>query len=191
MDSVPKETHVVSVMTSKTLETEDKVRGEKDNRLLLHPTRRQNRLTARDKHPHRDHAANMKTHVIRVKFRAESDSVKNPSCKFWHPPVCLNYKSERGCVHGDTCHVRHVEAEGKPNKKSKKGGANGSVAILKESIQLGSVFQDFYPRKSILRESGKLGSKHTVKFSKGTWHQIKNSGKKGSIARSYPKVCAS
>ena len=39
----------------------------------------------------------------------------------------------------------------------------------------------------IPREQGKLGSKHTVKFSKGTWHQIKNSGKKRSIARNYPK----
>ena len=62
MDNVPKETQVGSVMTSKTLETEDKFRGEKDDRLLLHPTRRQNRLTARDKNPHRDEAVNMKTH---------------------------------------------------------------------------------------------------------------------------------
>ena len=30
-----------------------------------------------------------------------------------------------------------------------------------------------YPRKSFLREPRKLGSKHAVKFSKGTWHQIK------------------
>ena len=40
---------------------------------------------------------------------------KNPSCKFWHPPVSLNYKSEKGCAFGDKCHFRHVEAEGKPN----------------------------------------------------------------------------
>ena len=45
MDNVRKETHVVSVMTSKTLETEDKVRDKKDDRLLMHPIRRQNRLT--------------------------------------------------------------------------------------------------------------------------------------------------
>ena len=57
-----------------------------------------------------------------------------------------------------------VEAEGKPNKKSKKGGAKGPVAILKESIQLGCVSQDSHPRKSILREPGKLGTKHAVKF---------------------------
>ena len=123
MDNVPKETHVVSVMTSKPLGTVARVRDEKDDRLLLHPIRRQIRLTARDKNPHRDQAVNRKTHLIRVKFHADSSSVKKkPSCKFWHPPVCLNYKSEKGCVHGDKCHFRHVEADGKPNKKSKKGG---------------------------------------------------------------------
>ena len=52
---------------------------------------------------------------------------KNPSCKFWHPPVCLDYRSGEGCVHGDKCHFRHVEAEGKPNKKSKKGGAKDQL----------------------------------------------------------------
>ena len=78
--------------------------------------------------------------------------------------MCQNYKSAL-----PTC----VEAEGKPNKKSKKGGAKGSVAILKESAQFGCVSQDSYPSKSILREPGKLGTKRTVKFSKGTWHQIK------------------
>ena len=52
MDNVPKETHVVSVMTSKPLETVAKVRDEKDDRLLLHQIRRQNRLTPRDKNPH-------------------------------------------------------------------------------------------------------------------------------------------
>ena len=50
--------------------------------------------------------------------------------------MCQNFKSEEGCVHGDKCQFRQVEAEGKPNKKSKKGRAKGSFAILKESIQL-------------------------------------------------------
>ena len=76
------------------------------------------------------------------------------------------------------CYFRHVEAE-KHSKKSKKGGAKGSVALLKESIQLGCVSQDSHPRKSILRKNGKLGSNHAVKFSKGTWHQIKIRERKG------------
>ena len=49
MDNVPEETHVVSVMTQEPLETVAMVRDKKDDRLFLHSTRRQNRLTARDK----------------------------------------------------------------------------------------------------------------------------------------------
>ena len=40
----------------------------------------------------------------------------------------------------------------------------GSVALLKESIQLGCASQDFPPRKSILREAGKIGTWHHVKI---------------------------
>ena len=66
------------------------------------------------------------------------------------------------------CHFRHSDVGGQPSKKSKKSGAKGSVAQLKETIQLGCVSQDYPRKKSILREVGKLGSNHTVKFSKGT-----------------------
>ena len=55
---------------------------------------------------------------------------------------------------------RHVEADAKPSKKSKKGGAKGSVAFLKESTQLGCVYQDSYPRKSIPRKKTKIGIKN-------------------------------
>ena len=63
---------------------------------------------------------------------------KNPSCKFWHPPVFRKYKSEEGCVHGDKCHL--------PSKKSRKSGAKGPVAIVKEFTQLDCVSPDSYPR---------------------------------------------
>ena len=36
--------------------------------------------------------------------------------------------------------------------KSKKSGAKGSVAVMKESMQFGCVSQDFHPRKSVKRE---------------------------------------
>ena len=55
MDNVRKESHVVSLMNL-PLETVAELRDEKDNRLLLHPNRRENRLTARDKNPRRDQA---------------------------------------------------------------------------------------------------------------------------------------
>ena len=90
MDNVSEETHVVPDMTHKLLETVAKVRDAKDDRLVLHPIRRQNRLTARVKNPHRDQAANRNTLWTRVKFHAGSNSVKKTWCKFWHPPVCEN-----------------------------------------------------------------------------------------------------
>ena len=76
-----------------------------------------------------------------------------------------------------------------PAKAQKKGDAKGSVAILKESIQLGCVSQESYPRKSFLREPGKVGSKHAVKFSKGTWHQILSRERKGP-SRGIIQKCA-
>ena len=77
MDNVRKETHVVSVMTDWPLETVAVVRDEKNDRLLLlHPIQRPNRLTARGKNPHRDQAVNRKALWTRVKFHADSDSVK-------------------------------------------------------------------------------------------------------------------
>ena len=90
-DNVPKETHVVSVMTCSPVETRAKIRDAKGDRLLPHPMQRQNKLTARNKNPHRDQAINRKTRKIRVKFHVDSNSVKKKSCGFWHPPVCLDY----------------------------------------------------------------------------------------------------
>ena len=54
----------------------------------------------------------------------------NPSCGCWHLPVCQNYTSKTGCTFGNECFFRHVVAEEKPSKKSKKSGAKGSVALL-------------------------------------------------------------
>ena len=102
--------------------------------------------------------------------------------------MCQNFKSETECKYGRTCFFRHVEAEEMPSKKLKKGGAKGSVAILKEPTQLGCVSQDSYPRKSILREEGWLGSTYAVKFFKGTWHQKKNRERKGP-SRGFIRSC--
>ena len=44
---------------------------------------------------------------------------------------------------------------------------------------MGCVSQDYYLRKSFLREEGQRGSNHTVKFSKGTWHHIEIRERKG------------
>ena len=62
----------------------------------------------------------------------------------------------KSCEYGDEYHSRHVEAQGKPNKMLEKDCAKRSVVLLKESIQLGCVSQDSYPRKSVPRETGRL-----------------------------------
>ena len=49
---------------------------EKDDRLLPHPIRSQNGLTARSKNPHRGQAINRATRETTVKFHADSNSVK-------------------------------------------------------------------------------------------------------------------
>ena len=93
--------------------------------------------------------------------------------------MCQNYKSETGCKNDKRRYFRQVETEENPNKKSKNGSAKGSVALLKETIQLGCVSQNPRPGKSFLRKEGALRSNHAVKFSKGTCHEIKNRERNG------------
>ena len=76
-------------MTHKTLETEDKVRDEKEDRLLLHPIRRQNRLTARDKNPPKDQVKREETTLDKSEIPCRFKFCKNPSCKFWHILPCV------------------------------------------------------------------------------------------------------
>ena len=92
--------------------------------------------------------------------------------------MCQNYKSQSGCTFGDKCLFRNLEVDRQPNSKSKKSGGKGSVALLKESIQLGCVSPDYSSKKSILRKLGNIGSSHTVNFSKGTWHHEKKGKEK-------------
>ena len=181
MDNVPEETHVVSVMMQRPPATASGNSGcdqRPRGRLSSSAPNSTAKQTDGEKGDMEESSDKRSQIVCRVKF------CKNPSCKFWHPPVCLNYKSDKGCINGDKCLFRLVESEGKPSKKSK-----GTVAILKESIQLGCVSQDSYLRKSIQRKSGKLGSNHTVKLSKGTWHHIKIRKRKGP-SRGVIQKCA-
>ena len=74
-----------------------------------------------------------------------------------------------------------------PAASQRKVVRKDQLHYLKECTHLGCVSQDSYPRKSIFREERKLGSRHAVKFSKGTWLQI-NRERKGRSARYYPEV---
>ena len=75
-DNVPKETHVVSIMTS--LASGNKGRGQTRKGRSSSPAShaKAKRTEERNKNPHRDHAINRITRETRVKFHAGSDSVK-------------------------------------------------------------------------------------------------------------------
>ena len=93
----------------------------------------------------------------------------NSFCEKWHPPACLFYKSESGCRFGEKCSYAHRQVDEQPSKRSKKNGDKIAEALLKNTRQLGCVFQDMEPPKSssILRKSSnKRKQIRCVKFTK-------------------------
>ena len=93
----------------------------------------------------------------------------NPFCEKWHLPECLFYKSENGCRFGEKCSYANRQVDEQPGKKFKKNGDKIAVAILKNTRQLGCVFQDMEPPKSssILRKSSNMRKPiRYVKFTK-------------------------
>ena len=93
----------------------------------------------------------------------------NPFCEKWHPPERLFHKSENGCRFGEKCSYAHRQVDEQPSKKSKKNGDKSAVAMLKNTRQLGCVFQHMEPPKSssILRKSSNiLKPKRCVRFTK-------------------------
>ena len=130
----------------------------------------------------------------------------NSSCKRWHPPECLFYKSKNGCRFGEKCSFAHRQVDTQPTKWSKSNNDKSAVALLKkgdwherESVanryhdssgkpdckrgkklgrnsskrqssdarQLGCVFQDMTPPKTILGKSTDMPKPiQRVKFTK-------------------------
>ena len=87
----------------------------------------------------------------------------------WHLPECLFYKSEKGCRFGEKCSYAHRHVDEQPSKKFTKNGDKIAVAILKNTRQLGCVFQFLEPPKSssILRKiSSILKPIRCVRFTK-------------------------
>ena len=81
----------------------------------------------------------------------------------------FSISQKNGCKFGDKCSYAHRQVDEQPCKKSKKNGDKIAVAILKNTRQLGCVFQDMEPPKSssILRKSSNiLKPIRCVQFSK-------------------------
>ena len=115
----------------------------------------------------------------------------------WHPPECLYYKTKSGCRFGEKCSYAHRQVDEKPTKRSKTNNDKSAVAMLKKhelydrtgkpvvcrdtrhehhgpvvcssssTRQLGCVFQDMTPPKSILRKCTDMRKPiQRVKFTK-------------------------
>ena len=78
----------------------------------------------------------------------------NPSCEKWHSPECSLHKSAEGCKFWDKCAFAHRRFEEQPSEGSKRSGDKSAVALLKETKNLGCVFQNVKPPRSssILRK---------------------------------------
>ena len=74
---------------------------------------------------------------------------------------------------------------------SKKGGAKGSVVFLKESTQSGLCISRSLSEKVYSTWTTKIGIETRRQILQRHLALNQNSGKKGSIARYYPKVCTS
>ena len=116
----------------------------------------------------------------KTSYWSDDENWKLPR-KFLHPPVCKNYKTVKGCVHGENA-ISDTFSQKESPKRSRRNVVKKDQLRYWRSLFNWVVYLAIltsYPRKSTLRESGKLGSKHSVKFSKGTWHQIKILESKG------------
>ena len=185
-DNVPKETHVVSVMTPKPLETRAEVRDEKGDRLPQHPIERQNGLAARNKNPHRDQAINRKTRETRVTFHADSNSVKIRPVDSGILPCVRTTSLKRLCTWRQmtfpTCWGRRkaqqeVEERWCARISCDSKGFSNWVVYHKILIR-GSLF---YVNKENWYQSTPSNSR--------TWHQIKIRERKGP-SRGIIKKCA-
>ena len=129
-------------------------RDEKDDRLLPHTIRRQSRLTVKK-------ATKRKVSDKRSQIVCRHKNCSNPSCLFWHPPVCQNYKSEKRCVYGDKCHFRHVEAEGTQQKIKERWYKRISCDIG-GVYTIGLCISRFFSKKVYSAWTLKIGFKNTT-----------------------------
>ena len=69
------------------------------------------------------------------------ETCNNSSCKRWHPPECLFYKSKNGCRFGEKCSFAHRQVDTQPTKWSKSNNDKSAVALLKKD--------DWHERESV------------------------------------------
>ena len=106
----------------------------------------------------------------------------NSFCEKWHPPECLFYKTRMVAVLGRSAHS-HIK------RSDKKLGQNSSKRQLSDARQLGCVFQDMTPPKSILRKSTDMPKPvQRVKFTKAITRHTKIRDQNPSLGYIFAQV---
>ena len=177
LDSVRKETHVVSVMIEH-LET-DATSGRRTivfsctNRA---DTDRRKETIERLRLQWRKSFWNMKPNCVPT---LPQEKVHEPVMRSSAPSRLSEQDSKNA---KKTTDIDTLRLMGGPVKSQRKG----SDALLKESIQFGCVSQNSHPSKSILRKAENFGPNHTVKFSKGTKNRERKCPSRGVIQKCEP-----
>ena len=115
----------------------------------------------------------------------------NPSCKFWHLPVCLNYKSEKKVMFLAINAASDVLRNTWSPTGVEKRWCERISCFLKESTQSGLCISRSLSEKVYSTWTRKIGIETRRQILQRRLALNQNSGKKGSIARHYPKVCTS
>ena len=105
----------------------------------------------------------------------------NPSCDSWHPPE-RSSKKQSGCNFGEKCSLFYRGGERQPNKRTKKGGGEGSAAS-KHVNRLGCVFHAEGPTILEVQAAFSIHARRVT--------LQENAGKKRTIGGSNPSRASS
>ena len=140
LDNVLKETHVV---------TDVRIIGQKGQSSSPAPNAK---LQNDGKIPSKSSSSRGASPAKRGRFRADiGESVRTRHVVIGTLPCVIITSLKQDAMSGMSRRRR------KRSKKSKKGGAKGSGALWKESVQLCCVSKNSYPRRSTLWEEEKIG----------------------------------
>ena len=186
LDSVRKETHAVSVMIL-YLETDVEAQRQKGQASSPAPNAKAQTdgQTPSKRSGSRGESPSGASGRIPCRYRGKCT---NPSCNYWHPPMCQNYKYESGCNYGNRCYFRHVEADEMPSKKVEKWWCERISCLVNVVHSIGLCVSRFPPEKNCSTERRKIGIKSRRQILQGDVSPNKNSGERAHREASFRSV---
>ena len=113
---------------------------------------------------------------------------QNPSCKFWHPPMCRKDTFQNICSKNTISDMLR-QNESQTRRQTKV--VRRTSCYIEGVFTIGLYISKFLSEKIYSTWICKIGIETHRQILQRHLEPNENSGKKGSIARSYPKVCAS